>query len=258
MSYIINFLFIKIKTNVEDIPTIDPKNIKHNNYDLSSISYLKNIKLTNQMIDKIINTKTGFSEFNLEQIAIEYMKDNNINSNDDFSKENIQKILEALFYQGRKLELNSENYVIGSYEWNNKINKHLVSRESLKKDNEFTLTITLKLLKKDKITFIDKRRISCDERYDQIRKDTRDIFSKKNKNDKNVEIPVVKPLNGGKRKYKTKKKRKIKKKSKKRMYKKTKKGGHHEWLLLTAVALYPKKNKRKKYGLNKTKKKKKS
>ena len=146
MSYKINTLFIKIKTNIEDIPIIDPVEIKHNNYDLSQIFYLKNIKLTSKNIDDIYNSKTGFSNFNLEQIAIENTKDNIINNDDDFSKENIENIFNKVFYQGRKLVIENENYVIGSFEWNKKLNKNYETKTSMKKDYEFSTVVTLKLL----------------------------------------------------------------------------------------------------------------
>lgn len=243
MSYKINTLFIKIKTNIEDIPIIDPVEIKHNNYDLSKIFYLKNIKLTNQNIDDIYNSKTGFSNFNLEQIAIENTKDNIINKDDDFSKENIGNIFNKIFYQGRKLVIENENYVIGSFEWNKKLNKNYETKSSMQKDYEFSTVVTLKLLQKEEITTSDKRNIKCDNIYDEIRKDTRDIFVKKtNKTKKdNTELPVAKPLNGGKRKYKTKKYRQLKKRTKK-----IKKGGHHEWIILTAIALSSKKRRKRK------------
>ena len=242
MSYKINTLFIKIKTNIEDIPIIDPVEIKHNNYDLSQIFYLKNIKLTSKNIDDIYNSKTGFSNFNLEQIAIENTKDNIINNDDDFSKENIENIFNKVFYQGRKLVIENENYVIGSFEWNKKLNKNYETKTSMKKDYEFSTVVTLKLLQKEEITTSDKRNIKCDNIYDQIRKDTRDIFGKKTKSKKdNTEIPIAKPLNGGKRKYKTKKFRQLKKRTKK-----IKKGGHHEWIILTAIALSSKKRRKRK------------
>ncbi len=230
MSYIINYLFPKIKTNIEEIPTIEPTLIKKNKYDLSKIAYLKNIKMTPKMINRIIDSNTGFTTFNLEQIALEYVKDNIINKDNDFTKENLNNILSTLFYQGRKIELGSDNYVIATFSWENKLHKNYSSKKSLKKDYEFTSMVTLKLLKKDKITYIDKKKIGCEERYNEIRTDSRDLFKKMengvkgiNKNDnKNIEIPVAKPLNGGKKKIikKRTKRKKITRKKTKRKYKK--------------------------------------
>jgi hypothetical protein len=241
MSYIINYLFPKIKTNIEEIPTIEPTLLKKNKYDLSKIAYLKNIKMTPKMINKIIETNTGFSTFNLEQIALEYVKDNIINKDNDFTKENLNNILSTLFYQGRKIELGSNNYVIATFSWENKLHQNYNSKKSLLKDYEFSSIISLKLLKKDKLTYTDKKKIGCEERYNEIRTDTRDLFKKMengvkgiNKNDnQNIEIPVAKPLNGGKNKIKRKKifKRTIKRKKKtkrktRRNYKKSRNSSH--------------------------------
>lgn len=199
MSYIINYFHPIVETNIEEMPEIPLKNFKINGMSLDKIAYLVNVPISSKAAKKMLTHKTLFSKFNMRTFAERYMQRNQINPSDDLYKKNIQTIVETLFPQGKKIILNNINHIILKTEWDQvrKLQKN-IRPDDTEKVYDITLRITFK--QKEDFTAADKRELNCDERLVKIRADIRDIFHKKTPT---PEIPIAKPVTGGKKRIRT-------------------------------------------------------
>lgn len=214
MSYIINTIHPNFNTNLENLQIVDTKDILLNDNssnDFSEFNFLKNVELKNKDINRLVNSKSGFSKFQMEQIANEYKKDNFIDVNKDYSIRNINNILNKVLYSEKKIYVNEKVFSLVSFFWDEKLYNKNGGKLILKNDSVFVIKVKLKLLEKENITSHDKIKLSCETRSDQIRADIRDIFKKRPQQ----EIPVAEKIKGGKRKKKSRKSRKYKKSKKK-------------------------------------------
>lgn len=214
MSYIINTINPNFTTNLENLQIVDTKDILLNDnssVDFSEFNFLKNVELKNKDINKLINSRSGFSRFQMERIATEYKKDNFIDVNKDYSIRNVNNILNKVLHSGKKIYVNEKVFSIVTFFWDEKFYNKNGGKTILKNESVFVIKVKLKLLEKENITSHDKIKLSCETRSDQIRADIRDIFKKAPQQ----EIPVAEKIKGGKRKKKTKKSRKYKKSKKK-------------------------------------------
>ena len=214
MSYIINTIHPNFNTNLENLQIVDTKDILLNDNssnDFSEFNFLKNVELKNKDINRLVNSKSGFSKFQMEQIANEYKKDNFIDVNKDYSIRNINNILNKVLYSEKKIYVNEKVFSLVSFFWDEKLYNKNGGKLILKNDSVFVIKVKLKLLEKENITSHDKIKLSCETRSDQIRADIRDIFKKRPQQ----EIPVAEKIKGEKRKKKSRKSRKYKKSKKK-------------------------------------------
>ena len=219
MPYIINYIKPTIETNLEKIPVIPLDSLKINNTSNDKIAYLKSVHMTKKNIKSMLTKETIFSKFNMRELAEEYEKTTIIKRDDDYSEGNIQLIIDTLFPQGKKIILNKKNYIILKATWD-KHKKKSSSSSSSSGDDDKVYDITIKIVFKEKEDFTasDRREFNCDERFVQIQADIRDIFKKK----EDIEIPIAKPVSGGKKRKRTKRLRRTKAKTRRRSRKKKK------------------------------------
>ena len=207
MSYIINTIHPNFNTNLENLQIVDTKDILLNDNssnDFSEFNFLKNVELKNKDINRLVNSKSGFSKFQMEQIANEYKKDNFIDVNKDYSIRNINNILNKVLYSEKKIYVNEKVFSLVSFFWDEKLYNKNGGKLILKNDSVFVIKVKLKLLEKENITSHDKIKLSCETRSDQIRADIRDILKKSPKQ----KIQDQKKKKKGKKKKKRKKKQK--------------------------------------------------
>jgi hypothetical protein len=221
MSYILNYFHPTIETNLEKIPIIPLDSFKINNTSNDKIAYLKNVPMTKKNVKTLLTKETTFSKFNIRELAENYEKTNIIKRDDDYSEENIQTIIDILFPQGKKVILNKKNYIVLKATWDKYLDLQKGYSKSNIDGNVYDLTIKIMFKKKEDFTASDRRELNCDERFVQIQADIRDIFQKKEE----PEIPIAKPVSGGKKRKRTKRTkrlRRIKTKTRRRSWKKNK------------------------------------
>ena len=205
MSYILNYFHPTIETNLEKIPTIPLDSFKINNTSIDKIAYLKNVPMTQKNVKTLLTKETTFSKFNIRELAENYEKTTIIKKDDDFSEENIQMIIDILFPQGKKVILNKNNYIVLKATWDKYLDLQKGYSKSNIDGNVYDLTIKIMFKKKEDFTASDRRELNCDERFVQIQADIRDIFQKKEE----PEIPIAKPVSGGKKRKRTKRTKRL-------------------------------------------------
>ena len=206
MSYILNYFHPTIETNLENIPIIPLDSFKINNTSNDKIAYLKNVPMTKKNVKTLLTKETTFSKFNIRELAENYKKTNIIKRDDDYSEENIQTIIDILFPQGKKVILNKKNYIVLKATWDKYLDLQKGYSKSNIDGNVYDLTIKIMFKKKEDFTASDRRELNCDERFVQIQADIRDIFQKKEE----PEIPIAKPVSGGKKRKRTKRTKRTK------------------------------------------------
>jgi len=205
MSYILNYFHPTIETNLENIPIIPLDSFKINNTSNDKIAYLKNVPMTKKNVKTLLTKETTFSKFNIRELAENYKKTNIIKRDDDYSEENIQTIIDILFPQGKKVILNKKNYIVLKATWDKYLDLQKGYSKSNIDGNVYDLTIKIMFKKKEDFTASDRRELNCDERFVQIQADIRDIFQKKEE----PEIPIAKPVSGGKKRKRTKRTKRL-------------------------------------------------
>ena len=220
MSYIINYFHPKIETNIESIPEIDLENFKINNISLDKIAFLKNIKIPQKDITKMLTKQSLFSKFNMREYAEKYEMGNIIDSENDYTIDNIQTIINAVFPVGKQLILNKKNYIILRLNWNKKYKP----QDKYKYENNgivYNVTLRVDLKEGDNYTIKDRIDVSCEDKYATMQEDIREIFKREKKVQPQT-LPVAQPVKGGKRKSRKRKRTRKKQTKKSRKHRKTK------------------------------------
>ena len=220
MSYIINYFHPKIETNIESIPEIDLENFKINNISLDKIAFLKNIKIPQKDITKMLTKQSLFSKFNMREYAEKYEMGNIIDSENDYTIDNIQTIINAVFPVGKQLILNKKNYIILRLNWNKKYKP----QDKYKYENNgivYNVTLRVDLKEGDNYTIKDRIDVSCEDKYATMQEDIREIF-KREKKVQSQTLPVAQPVKGGKRKSRKRKRTRKKQTKKSRKHRNTK------------------------------------
>ena len=220
MSYIINYFHPKIETNIESIPEIDLENFKINNNSLDKIAFLKNVKIPQKDITKMLTKQSLFSKFNMREYAEKYEMGNIIDSENDYTIDNIQTIINAVFPVGKQLILNKKNYIILRLNWNKKYKP----QDKYKYENNgivYNVTLRVDLKEGDNYTIKDRIDVSCEDKYATMQEDIREIFKRKKKVQPQT-LPVAQPVKGGKRKSRKRKRTRKKQTKKSRKHRNTK------------------------------------
>ena len=220
MSYIINYFHPKIETNIESIPEIDIENFKINNNSLDKIAFLKNVKIPQKDITKMLTKQSLFSKFNMREYAEKYEMGNIIDSENDYTIDNIQTIINAVFPVGKQLILNKKNYIILRLNWNKKYKP----QDKYKYENNgivYNVTLRVDLKEGDNYTIKDRIDVLCEDKYATMQEDIREIFKRKKKVHPQT-LPVAQPVKGGKRKSRKRKRTRKKQTKKSRKHRNTK------------------------------------
>ena len=220
MSYIINYFHPKIETNIESIPEIDIENFKINNNSLDKIAFLKNVKIPQKDITKMLTKQSLFSKFNMREYAEKYEMGNIIDIENDYTIDNIQTIINAVFPVGKQLILNKKNYIILRLNWNKKYKP----QDKYKYESNgivYNVTLRVDLKEGDNYTIKDRIDVSCEDKYATMQEDIREIFKREKKVQPQT-LPVAQPVKGGKRKSRKRKRTRKKQTKKSRKHRKTK------------------------------------